>query len=84
VRAAWIDGLVAECDMTFHSGALQRAVLKPAACRANGAATFSLGATGGTRTFLALSDGVAGFQAVNDAIVEISGFSGSLAALAIV
>jgi DNA-binding NarL/FixJ family response regulator len=27
VRAAWIDGLVAECDMTFHSGALQAAVL---------------------------------------------------------
>lgn len=60
------------------------AVLTPAAFRANGAATFSLGATGGTRTFLALNDGVAGFQAANDAIVEITGFSGSLAALAIV
>lgn len=27
VRAAWIDGLVAESDMAFHSGALQAAVL---------------------------------------------------------
>jgi DNA-binding NarL/FixJ family response regulator len=27
VQAAWIDGLVAERDMTFHSGALQAAVL---------------------------------------------------------
>jgi hypothetical protein len=60
------------------------AVLTPAAFRANGAATFSFGASGGTRTFLALNDGVAGFQAANDAIVEITGFRGSLAALAIV
>jgi endoglucanase len=60
------------------------AVLTPAAFRANGAATFSIPASGGTRTFLALNDGVAGFQSANDAIVEITGFSGSLSALAIV
>jgi endoglucanase len=60
------------------------AVLTPAAFAANGAATFSIPASGGTRTFLALNDGVAGFQSANDAIVEITGYSGALSALAIV
>lgn len=59
-------------------------VLTPTAFAANGAATFSLGASGGSRTFLALNDGLAGFQFANDAIVEITGFTGSLTALAIV
>ncbi|WP_457767609.1 bluetail domain-containing putative surface protein [Cyanobium sp. ULC082] len=60
------------------------AVLTPSSFVANGAASFSLGATGGTRTFLALNDGLAGFQAANDSIVEITGFSGALTSLAIV
>jgi endoglucanase len=60
------------------------AVLTPAAFRANGAASFTIPASGGTRTFLALNDGTAGLQAAEDAIVEITGFRGSLSAFAIV
>ncbi|MEH1787453.1 MAG: Ig-like domain-containing protein [Nostoc sp.] len=47
---------------------------------ANGAATFSFG----SRTFLALNNNTAGFQSANDAVIEITGFSGSLTNLAIV
>ncbi|MGD1930636.1 MAG: bluetail domain-containing putative surface protein [Leptolyngbyaceae cyanobacterium] len=36
------------------------------------------------RTFLALNDEVAGFQAANDAVIEITGYSGSLANLVII
>jgi hypothetical protein len=60
------------------------AVLTSAAFRPNGAATFTISASGGTRTYLALNDGTAGFQAAEDAIVEITGFRGSLSVLAIV
>ncbi|MBD2679738.1 MULTISPECIES: S-layer family protein [Nostoc] len=47
---------------------------------ANGAASFSFG----SRTFLALNNGTAGFQENSDAVIEITGFSGSLNNLAIV
>ncbi len=47
---------------------------------ANRAATFSFG----SRTFLALNNGTAGFQNTSDAVIEITGFSGSLTNLAIV
>ncbi len=51
-------------------------------------ATFTLasalGSGIGERTFLALNDGTAGFEARTDGIVEITGFSGSLAELAII
>ena len=61
------------------------AVLTPATFAANGGATFTLAAGGsGSRTFLALNDGAAGFQAGSDAIVEITGYSSSLTALAVV
>lgn len=44
-----------------------------------GAATFSFNdPVAGTRTFLAINDGVAGFSAASDAILEITGVSGSL------
>ncbi|MCP9848707.1 Ig-like domain-containing protein [Cyanobium sp. Morenito 9A2] len=47
-----------------------------------GAATFSFAdPVAGTRTFLAINDGVAGFFAATDSILEITGFSGSLSAL---
>ncbi|PZU97827.1 MAG: hypothetical protein DCF24_11785 [Cyanobium sp.] len=39
--------------------------------------TFNNPATG-TRTFLAINDGVAGFSAASDSILEITGFSGTL------
>ena len=44
-----------------------------------GAATFSFG----TRTFLAINDGVAGFSAATDSILEITGSSGNMGQLQI-
>ncbi|MEA5451518.1 Ig-like domain-containing protein [Leptolyngbya sp. CCNP1308] len=55
------------------------AVLTNGSFGANRAATFSLG----SRTFVALNDGTAGFQSASDGVIEITGFSGSLANLAI-
>ncbi|MGK7899246.1 MAG: calcium-binding protein, partial [Xenococcus sp. (in: cyanobacteria)] len=46
---------------------------------ASGAATFTVG----NETFLALNDGIAGFQAANDSIIKITGFQGNLSDLAI-
>ncbi len=57
-----------------------QAVLNDTTFAANGAATF----TSGARTFVAMNDSVAGYQQSNDAVVEITGFTGDLAALAIV
>ncbi|MEM9007756.1 MAG: calcium-binding protein [Cyanobacteria bacterium P01_F01_bin.86] len=56
-----------------------QAVLTAGSFAANGAATFAFG----SREFLALNDGTAGFQASSDAIIEITGFSGDLANLEI-
>ena len=49
---------------------------------ANAAATFTNPA--GTMTFLALNDGVPGYQMANDAIINITGFTGNLAALTLI
>ena len=46
--------------------------------------SFTFADTTGMRTFIALNDGVAGFSASNDAIVEITGYSGSLSNLAVI
>jgi hypothetical protein len=52
---------------------------------ANKAATFSYADPSGiSRSFIALNDGVAGFSASNDAIVEITGYIGSLNTLQII
>ncbi|BAZ00464.1 FG-GAP repeat-containing protein [Tolypothrix tenuis PCC 7101] len=51
---------------------------------ANGAAVFTYGTGASTRTFLALNDCNAGFSSCNDAIIEITGYSGDLNSLAIV
>ncbi|WP_457767374.1 Ig-like domain-containing protein [Cyanobium sp. ULC082] len=62
------------------SAAAIGAVLTPASFPAltttsvGGAATFTFG----TRTFLAINDGIAGFSATSDSILEITGFSGNL------
>ena len=55
-------------------------VLTAGTFAANGAATFSVG----SRTFLALNDGTAGFQAGTDAVIELTGFTGNLTDLAII
>ncbi|MFN5698587.1 MAG: bluetail domain-containing putative surface protein, partial [Cyanobacteriota bacterium] len=49
----------------------------------DGAATFTFGSGSSLRTFLALNDASSGFVASNDAVIEITGYSGSLGALAI-
>lgn len=47
---------------------------------ANGVSSFSFG----TRTFLALNDSIAGFSSSRDAVIEITGYSGSLNQLEII
>ncbi|MEB3316952.1 MAG: glycoside hydrolase family 9 protein [Cyanobacteriota bacterium] len=51
---------------------------------AHQAATFTLGSGPTTRSFIALNDGVAGFQAASDAVVELTGYSGDLRGLGVV
>jgi len=51
--------------------------------RANSAASFTWNDGNILRTFIALNDRAAGFQATSDAIIEISGYTGSLANLSI-
>jgi len=72
-------GAVSTFDLTGIS-----ALLTATSFAANRAATFSFADTAGTRTFLAMNDATAGFSATNDAIVEITGFTGSLTNLALV
>jgi serralysin len=60
------------------------AVLTRATFQANRAATFTLGTGARTRTFLALNDGIAGFDGTRDGLIEITGFSGNLTNLAII
>lgn len=55
------------------------AVLTQSDFAARGAATFTLG----SRTFLALNDGTAGFQHRRDGLIEITGFTGNLSTLEI-
>lgn len=51
----------------------------------NGGATFVwLDPLFGVRTFLALNDATAGFQAAGDAVLELTGYSGSLSQLAVI
>jgi len=49
----------------------------------NRGAIFTLSSGRETRTFLALNDARAGFQAGNDAVVEITGYSGELSKLSV-
>ena len=72
-------GAVSTFDLTGIS-----ALLTATSFAANRAATFSFADTAGPRTFLALNDATAGFSATNDAIVEITGFTGSLTNLALI
>jgi Ca2+-binding RTX toxin-like protein len=60
------------------------AVLNSGSFTPKGAAVFTYGTGSSTQTFLALNNNVAGFQANGDAIIDITGYSGSLNNLAIV
>jgi hypothetical protein len=59
-------------------------LLTPTSFLASKAATFTLGSGPTTRTFVALNDAVAGFQAASDGVLEITGFSGDLRGLAVI
>ncbi|BAY62611.1 hypothetical protein NIES22_26850 [Calothrix brevissima NIES-22] len=86
-----IDGIKAVNKRSvFHGGTVKslsvddiKAVLTNNAFVANGAATFTLGSGATQQTFVALNNGVAGFSADTDAIIEITGFTGKLNNLAI-
>jgi Ca2+-binding RTX toxin-like protein len=61
------------------------AVLTPISFDRKGAATFTyLDPTAGLRSFLAVNDGKAGFQALSDSVIEITGYTGNLNLLAVV
>lgn len=55
-------------------------VLTATSFGAYGAATFSFG----ERTFLGINDRIAGFSAITDSIIEITGYTGNLTDLAII
>ncbi|PHJ56763.1 hypothetical protein VF14_32475 [Nostoc linckia z18] len=55
------------------------ALLNTSNFAANGAATFTVGSS----RFVALNDGIAGFQAATDAVIDITGFNGNINNLAI-
>jgi Ca2+-binding RTX toxin-like protein len=65
---------------TFDEDAI-KALLTPRRFDQRSAATFSFAAN---RTFLAINDSIAGFNASTDAIVEITGFSGDLSRLSLI
>ena len=46
---------------------------------ANFAAQFTFGTGANTRTFVAINDATAGFSATTDAIIEVTGLTGTLA-----
>lgn len=52
--------------------------------QSNAGAYFTVGEGEQTRTFVALNDGTAGFDASADTLVEITGFTGDLASLSVV
>jgi len=52
---------------------------------ANGGAVLSLGSDpASTRTFLVLNDGIAGYNAYLDSMIEITGYSGVLSDLRVI
>ena len=59
-------------------------VLTATSFLANKAATFTVGSGPSTRTFLALNNATAGFQASGDAVLEITGYAGDLRGLAVI
>ncbi|MDB9456873.1 calcium-binding protein, partial [Dolichospermum circinale CS-545/17] len=52
--------------------------LTTATFTANSAAQFTFGTGTNTRTFVAINDAIAGFSATTDAIIEVTGLTGTL------
>jgi hypothetical protein len=60
-------------------------LLTPTAFPANAAAIFRYNDFDfGSRTFLAINDGVAGFKPQTDGIIEITGYSGNITAMSLI
>ncbi len=79
-NAVAANQLVQAGDAAAMSQNAIAAVLTTGSFVANGAATF----TNAGRTYLALNNSTAGFQAASDSIIDITGYSGNLANLAII
>lgn len=60
------------------------AVLTSGIFQASRAATFTAQIGGTTRTFLAINDGISGFDATQDAVIEITGYAGRLTHISII
>jgi hypothetical protein len=71
-------------SLTALSEAGLATVLTTTSFLADKAATFTFGSGSTTRTFVALNDAVAGFQATGDALIEITGYVGDLRGLAVI
>ncbi|MCX5947736.1 MAG: cellulose binding domain-containing protein, partial [Cyanobacteria bacterium] len=87
-----LDGLTAvAADQMARLGAVSAlseagiaSLLTATSFGASGAATFTFGSGSTARTFVALNDGVAGFQATADTLLEITGYAGDLRGLAVI
>ncbi|MDJ0500832.1 MAG: bluetail domain-containing putative surface protein, partial [Nostocales cyanobacterium LE14-WE4] len=66
-------GTVAGLDVLSIANKLNNTTFK-----ANSAAQFSFGSPFGRRTFVAINDATAGFSATTDAIIEVTGLTGTL------
>jgi Ca2+-binding RTX toxin-like protein len=81
VAAAQVANLGAVSSLTEVGVAAQ---LTGSTFFAQQAATFTLGVGSTARTFVAFNDGVAGFQAATDGVVEITGYTGDLTKLSVI
>lgn len=81
VAASQVANLGAVASLTEAAVAAQ---LNSTTFLAQQAATFSFGSGPTARTFVAFNDGIAGFQAASDGVVEITGYSGDLRNLAVI
>jgi Ca2+-binding RTX toxin-like protein len=73
-RSGFIDvGAIATLDATGIGAALTTTAFK-----ANYAAQFTFGSGSTTRTFIAINNSTAGFSATADAIVELTGLTGTI------
>jgi hypothetical protein len=66
-------GSVATLDTTGIAARLTNSLFT-----ANSAAQFTFGTGTNTRTFVAINDATAGFSATTDAIIEVTGLTGTL------
>ena len=58
-------------------------LLTTAKFAAGEAAVFTFASSNGIKTFICINDGTSGFDATKDSVIEITGYTGSLASLAI-